>query len=284
MPDEGQEQTTDTSLEQTSQVVTEQTEQAAPVTPEAAAPASDEGAAPEPRVTFQNDAELRSFLESDERGRTYLEKVKADTFNAARQNFEAELRRQAASDDVLAAAIRSVSNELGVDDDDERVQRTVQAFSRPFQERNQRELNQLYFEQAKAGFPQEAQAALEVVWQQTNGDLGVQNQVIGQLWNARAETAANAAVTGLDLDSIPEDHPLQKKIQDRVAKAVEEELAARERSANRVDPGPRNGSGVAVGSTREQEIETILSTRPASSNEYREAFREKYGFDMVGAR
>jgi hypothetical protein len=284
MPDEGMEQATDTSLGQTSNVATEQTDQAAPVATEAAAPAEGEGAAPEPRVAFQNDAELRAFLESDERGKTYLEKLRADTFNAARQNFEADLRRQAASDEVLAAAFRSVSNELGIDADDEQVQRTVQSFARPFMERNQREVNQIYFDQAKATFPAEAQAALDLVWQQSGGDVTVQNQIIGQLWNARAETAASSAVSGLSLDVIPEDHPLQKQINERIAKGVEEELRARERSANRVDPGPRAGSGMAVGASRDQEIENILRTRPASSNEYREAFKEKYGFEMAGAR
>lgn len=284
MPDEGMEQTTDTSAEQTPEVVAEQTQEAAPVTTDAAAPAEGEGAAPEPRVSFQSDAELRSFLESDERGKAYLEKLRNDQFNAARQNLEAELRRQAASDEVLASAFRAVSNELGLDADDERVARTVQSFARPFIERNQREINQLYFEQAKAGLPAEAHQTLDLVWQQAEGDVTVQNQIIGQLWNARAETAASSALSGVKLDDIPEDHPLQKQIQDRVAKAVEEELAAREREAGRIDPGPRAGSGVAVGTSREQEIETILSTRPASSSEYREAFREKYGFEMVGAR
>ena len=271
MPDDGMEQTTDTSLEQTSQVVTEQTDQAAPVTPEAAAPASDEGAAPEPRVTFQTDAELRAFLEADERGRSYLEKLRADTFNAARQNLEADLRRQAASDEVLAAAFRSVSNELGLDADDERVQRTVQSFARPFMERNQRELNQLYFEQAKAAFPQEAQTALDLVWQQTEGDLGVQNQIIGQLWTARAETAASSAISGLNLDAIPEDHPLQKQIQERVAKAVEEELAARERAANRIDPGPRVGGSPAGGVIVASDIEKMS---PAEVNANWDAVKE----------
>lgn len=284
MPDEGMEQTTEASAEQTPTVVTEQTEQAAPVATDSAAPVEGERAAPEPQVRFQSDAELRAFLESDDRGKAYLEKVKNDQFNAARQNFEAELRRQAASDEVLASAFRAVSNELGLDADDERVQRTVQSFARPFMERNQRELNELYFEQAKAGFPSEAQAALDLVWKQSEGDLGVQNQIIGQLWNARAETAASSAVSGLSLDALPEDHPLQKQIQDRIAQGVEEELRAREREANRVETGPRIGAGVAVGTSREQEIETTLSTKPASSPEYREAFREKYGFDLVGAR
>lgn len=284
MPDEGMEQTTDTSTEQTPEVVAEQTNLAAPVAADTAAPTEGEGAAPEPRVSFQSDAELRSFLESDERGKAYLEKIRNDQFNAARQNLESELRRQAASDEVLASAFQSVSRELGIDMDDERLTRTVQSFARPFQERNQREINQLYFEQARATFPPEAQTALDLVWQQTDGDVTVQNQIIGQLWNARGETAAAAALSTAKLDDIPEDHPLQKQIQDRIAQGVEEELRARERQANRLETGPRIGSGVAVGTSREQEIETILSTKPASSSEYREAFREKYGFDLVGAR
>jgi len=283
MPDEGMEQATEAPLEQTSQVVAEQTEQAAPVATDTAAP-EGEGAAPEPRVTFQTDAELRAFLESDERAKSYLEKVRADNFNAARQNLEADLRRQAASDEVLATAFQAVSRELGVDADDETVRRTVQSFARPFIERNQREVNQIYFEQAKATFPAEAQPALDLVWQQTDGDVTVQNQIIGQLWNARAETAASSALNGASLDTIPEDHPLRKQIDERIAQGVEEELRARERSANRVDPGPRAGSGVPVGTSRENEIETILNTRPASSQEYQEAFREKYGFALAGTR
>lgn len=162
MPDEGMEQATEAPLEQTSQVVAEQTDQAAPVATDTAAP-EGEGAAPEPRVTFQTDAELRAFLESDERAKSYLEKVRADNFNAARQNLEADLRRQAASDEVLATAFQAVSRELGVDADDETVRRTVQSFARPFIERNQREVNQIYFEQAKATFPTEAQPALDLV-------------------------------------------------------------------------------------------------------------------------
>ena len=254
MPDEGMEQTTETSAEQTPAVVAEQTDQAAPVTTDSAAPVEGERAAPEPQVRFQSDADLRAFLESDERGKAYLEKIRNDQFNAARQNFEAELRRQAASDEVLASAFRAVTNELGIDADDERVQRTVQSFAKPFMERNQRELNELYFEQAKAGFPSEAQAALDLVWQQTEGDLGVQNQIIGQLWNARAETAASTAVSGLSLDALPEDHPIQKQIQDRIAQGVEEELRARERQANRVDPGPKVGGNPAGGSFTASDI------------------------------
>ena len=254
MPDEGMEQTTETSAEQTPAVVAEQTDQAAPVTTDSAAPVEGERAAPEPQVRFQSDADLRAFLESDERGKAYLEKIRNDQFNAARQNFEAELRRQAASDEVLASAFRAVTNELGIDADDERVQRTVQSFAKPFMERNQRELNELYFEQAKAGFPTETQAALDLVWQQTEGDLGVQNQIIGQLWNARAETAASTAVSGLSLDALPEDHPIQKQIQDRIAQGVEEELRARERQANRVDPGPKVGGNPAGGSFTASDI------------------------------
>lgn len=281
------EQTAESTSEQTTDAITEQTQKAAPVTSEGAA-ASGEGAAPEPVVQFQSDAELRAFLESDDRGKSYLEKLRADEFNAARQKAEsdlrAELRKQAASDEVLQTAAANLARELGVEPDDDAVRRYATSFAQPLVERNQRELNRLYLDGAKAGFSADARAAIDMAWEQAGDDVESQNSIIGQLWNYRDQISAETAVGSLTLEKVPEGSPLHKEIEERVAKEVDAELKARDRAANRIDPGPRGARGTAPGVNRDQEVETILRSASPSSEQYREAYREKYGFDLVGAR
>ena len=278
MPDEGMEQTADPTPEQTTDAVTEQTQEAVPVTSEGAA-ASGEGAAPEPVVQFQSDAELRAFLESDDRGKSYLEKLRADEFNAARQKAEAdlrtELRRQAASDEVLQAAAANLARELGVEPDDDAVRRYAATFAQPLVERNQRELNRLYLDSAKAGFSADAQAAIDMAWEQAGDSAEAQNSIIGQLWNYRDQVSGESARTAFkaelkamkpeDLRSDPDLVSLFERW--REAEQEAEEKAERTRAAREGrNPGPSGARGTAPASAFSRETIDKMSLEEINAN------------------
>lgn len=280
MPDEGMEQTAEAPPEQTTVAVLEQTEEAAPEVVESAAP-EGEGAAPEPRVTFSDDAELRAFLESDERAKSYLEKAKADAFNAARQKVEADQRKQMASDEVLTDAAKRLALELGVEADDARVRQYAQAFTRPFIDRNQIEINRLYIEGAKSSFTPDAQAAIDMAVEQAGDDGEALASIVTQLWQYRDSSSRADALNSTSLEDIPEGSKLRKDIDAYVTKQLEAELKARDIAANRQGAEPRTTTGAAPGANRDQEINNILQTVPATDPRYREAYREKYGFELA---
>lgn len=274
--------------EPTEQIPAVETEQVAPDEEQASEPvaevedapvAEDAGAVAE-SIDWSNPDNIRSLLDSPEyKGvRDLLEEARLNGENTGKQRTEAELKRQQASDEVLAHAARTLALELGVDAEDEKVRQYVQSFTRPFTERNQIELNRLYIEGAKGGFSPDAQAAIDMAVEQAGDDVTALNSIVSQLWQYRDQSSRQAAVSDLSLDQVPEGSRLHKEIQERVAKEVEAELKARATEANRVETGPRTSTGTAVGTTREQDIDNILRTAKPSSPEYQEAYREKYGF------
>ena len=269
MPDELV-QTAEAPPEQTLSITPEQTQEAAP-TGEGDAVSGGEGAAPEP-VKFASDAELRAFLESDDVGRSYLEKLKNDQFNAARQNVEAELRRAVASDEVIAARLQNIALVNGWDADDETLKKAVAAFHEPATRRQQVEARRFDIEAAKQSFSAEARAAIDIAVEQAGEDPWALTAIVGQLWNYQGQSAREQAISSLSLDDIPAESKLHKEIEDRVAKQLEAELAARERAAGRQEVAPRaSQGGPSTGGPLESvgDYETKLATVGLSEAEWK---------------
>lgn len=255
MPDDMQEQTTATQTEQTADVASEQTQVAVAGGNEGAV-ATGDGAVPEPVVSFSSEEDLRKFLEGNDLARGFLEKTKKDGFEAGRQNREAELRRQAATDEVIADRLKNVALQLGIDPDDELLKRTVTAFHEPADRRRAVSQRLLDIEAAKQTLTPEQQALVDMRVKDAGDDVDQLNKITGDLWLFTQTAAQAAGVQGLtSWEQLPEGHPLLKDFETRVAAEVEKELAARNREANAIDPGPRT-SGVA-GSTAPLTAESI---------------------------
>jgi hypothetical protein len=257
MPDELSEQTAETPPEQTTDVVVEQTQAAAPTDSEGAV-AEGEGAAPDPVVQFQSDEDVRAFLEANDRARSYLEKAKNDGFEAGRQNKDAEIRRLAASDEVIADRLKSIALEAGWDASDERLKRAVVGFHEPATKRTQLELSRLYIEGAKSVLSPDAQAAIDEAVRLAGEDVEAHNSIVGQLWQHYGDSSREDAVSGLTLEQVPPTSKLFQEIEERVAREVETELKARDTEANRIDPGPRTTQGSApVGPLTLEKLKTM---------------------------
>jgi hypothetical protein len=245
--------------EATEQIPAVETEQVAPSEEQATAPvaasesapvATDDGAVAESVVIdWSNPDNIRGVLESPEyKGvRDLLEEARLNGENTGKQKTEAELRRQAASDEVLTDAAKRLALELGVEADDERVRQYAQAFTKPFIDRNQIEINKLYIEGAKSSFSPDAQAAIDMAVEQAGDDGEALGSIVTQLWQYRDTSAREDALNSTSLEDIPEGSKLRKDIDAYVAKQLESELKARNIENTRQEAAPRTSSGRPAG-------------------------------------
>lgn len=279
--------------EATEQIPAVETEQEAPSAEQATTPVAEAEVAPVAEgdgavaesvvIDWSNPENIRGVLESPEyKGvRDLLEEARLNGENRGKQLTEAELRRQAASDEVLADAAKRLALELGVDADDERVKQYAQSFTRPFIDRHQVEINKLYIEGAKSSLSPDAQAAIDMAVEQAGEDGEALASIVTQLWEYRGSSSREDALNNTSLDEIPEGSKLRKDIDAYVEKQLEAEMKARSIEASRQDAAPRTSTGSAPGTSRDQDIDNILQTVPATDPRYREAYREKYGFELA---
>jgi hypothetical protein len=237
---------------------------------------------PDLAALLASDDGINRVLE-DERFKTLrgrLDKEAKDAELRGRQAYEKELRQRQASDEVLAAAARTLALEMGVDAEEEKVKQYATTFTRPFIERNQVELSKVYIEGAKASLSPDAQAAIDLAVGQAGEDVEALNSIVGQLWQYHGQASREDAVSNLSLEQVPEGSKLWKDLEAWKTREVETELKAREAEANKVDPGPRASTGSAISTSRTEEIDQTLRTAKPSSVEYQQAYSEKYGFKV----
>lgn len=261
MADELSEQTAEVQQEQTTDVVEEQTSiEAAPEDNESAAPEGD-GAAPEPVVPqFQTDEDLRSFLESNERARSFLEKYKNDQFNAAKQKVEAELRRKAATDEQVAAWTQRFAEKAGIDSltPEQRAEVVAVLDAR----------GEYLWTSKLRGFNEDAvkylgddnpdlQAAFQQVYDSYGDDQEAWQVATNRMAEALVAKGKRDTLANLTLDQVPEGSKLQQEIQERVRKEVETELAARALEAGKRDTPPRVNGRPASGGLTEADIDNM---------------------------
>lgn len=288
MVDEQTEQTPEVSAEQNAPVP----EQVEPVAEsEVGAVAAEDGAVAErevetPAIDWSRPDEVRRVLEAPEyRGiRDLLEEQRLNSENTAKQRFEADMRRQAASDEVLAQAAQGLARELGVADDDEAVRRYVQSFAQPHSQRAVTETAKAWIDGAKSILSDEGKQGIDMALSLAEDDPEKLVSIVNQLWTGYGQTIAQNTLNDVSLESVPASSRLRKEIDEHVAKQVEAELKARDTAASAIDPGPSASTGIAPGTTRDQEIDHILQTAPASSKQYADAYQTKYGFALVGGR
>ena len=287
MPDEATEQPSDAVAEQPEPTTEQPSGDVAVSDAQDVAATSEEDVAeapvePDLAALLASDDGINRVLE-DERFKTLrgrLEKEAKDAELRGRQAFEKEMRQKQASDEVLAERLEMVAKVKGWDVEDEDLKQILAASHEPVIQREQRRLNQLYFEQAKSTFNAEAQQAIDMAWAQAGEDVESQNSIIGQLWQFRDQSSRASAIADLSFEQVPESSKLRKDIDAHVQQEVEKELKAREDAANRIETSPRASTGTAPGASRDQEIDEILRNAKPSTPEYQQAYQEKYGFAL----
>ena len=293
MPDDATEQPADGSSEQpVGETEQPQGDVAETTTPDVADPAGDvaEREVVDLASLLASDDGINRLLDDEQVGKVLkgrLEKEAKDAEFRTRQAVEKELRQRAASDEMLAERLKAIALEAGWDADDDRLRNAVAAFHAPADQRRTIEQSLTWIGIARDGFSDEGKARIDSQVQRALAKPDPEKElvdIVSDVYMETREAGAREAVQSLSLDAVPENAPLRNEIDVYVAKRVEEELQAAAISAARVDPGPSRSTGTAPGTNRDQEIDRILQTSPASSAQYREAFKEKYGFELAPAR
>lgn len=292
MPDEQTEQLPvapeqpESGAEQPTEVVADaETQDVAAAAPEDVA----ERPAPDLRALLTSDDGIDQLLSDEELGRVLKGRVEKEAKDAAyreRMALEKAMREQTASTEFIAEEARNLAAIWGVNADDERLARHIMTIDAPRYARAQNELNELYYREAIQSFSEEQQERIQAAWDAAE-TVEQKTALVGQVVGFREQSAADRAVIAYKAglrDAKPEDlrkDPELVSLFERWAEAEDaSEASARARTANAADPGPSVSRGEPSGTNRDQEIDTILSTRPASSREYQEAFQERYGFAM----
>lgn len=293
MPDDATEQLADGTSEQpVGETEQPQGDVAETTTPDVADPAGDvaEREVVDLASLLASDDGINQLLDDEQVGKVLkgrLEKEAKDAEFRTRQAVEKELRQRAASDEMLAERLKAVALEAGWDADDDRLRNAVAAFHAPADQRRTIEQSLTWIGLAREGFSDDGKAGIDLAVRtalEADDPQSALVSVVSQVYQGTRDAGAREAVQSLSLDAVPENAPLRKEIDAYVAKRVEEELQAAAISAGRVDPGPARSTGTAPGTNRDQEIDRILQTAPASSAQYREAFKEKHGFELAPAR
>ena len=245
--------------EATEQIPAVETEQVAPSSEQVNTPVAETESAPVAEgdgavaesvvIDWSNPDNVRGLVDAPEYRaiKMLLDEARLNGENTGKQKTEAELRRQAASDEVLADAAKRLALELGVDASDEGVRRYAESFTKPFIDRNQVEINKLYIDAAKSSFSADAQAAIDMAVEQAGEDGEALASIVTQLWQYRDTSSREDALNSTSLEDIPEGSKLRKDIDAYVAKQLEAELKARATESNRQEAAPRTSSGRPAG-------------------------------------
>lgn len=280
MPDDAQEQTPVADPEQGTPAELEQAAQ--PVAESGGDPVAegDAGSVAESEVIdWSRPDTVRGILENPSyKGiKDLLEEQRLNGENTGRQRYESEMRRQAVSDEAIGFYAKNVAMEMGVDADDERVKRFVQAFKDPITQQSQVSAARGLIESAKGLLSDEGKQGIDLALEAAGDNLETLHSIGAQLWTGFGDRVKNDTLSTLSLDEVPEGSKLHKEIQSRVEKELEAELKARNIVATRIDPGPRAGSGggSSPGLTDEQ-IESMSAAEiNANWTEVQEVLRGK---------
>lgn len=247
----------------------------------------------EPSIDFSRPDAIRNLLEKPEfKGiADLLEEQRLNAENATKQRLEADMRRRMASDEGVQMLAANLARELGVDPSEELVTRAAASIREPLLEESQRSINLTYIHEAKSSFSPDGQAAIDMAVAATGGDVEQLNGIVRQLWDYRANESHDAGrkafeqeLSGMKPEDLRKNSTLLSIFEKWREAEDAAETKAQQREANRIDPGPATAGRSPVNTRRQDELDQILQSTPAGSKQYADAYREKWGFDLVGTR